>query len=133
EAGGKKWMIVSTEWAPRDFVLDAANEVIRAHPDHNVVITTHANIFSSSARYNADLGFQDANPKNYGVNNQPQKPNDGQEIWEKVLRTNPNVKLIMSGHVLWDGTGYLRSVGADGHIVNEYLTNFQNKPDGGQS
>src|SRR3546814_15877461 len=107
-------MILSTEGAPRDFVLEAADEVIKAHPDHNVVITTHAHLFNSSARYNANLGAQNWNPHGYGVGNQPQKPNDGQEIWEKVLKDNPNVKLIMNGHVLNDGTGYLRHIGSDG-------------------
>jgi len=133
EAGGKKWMSINLEWAPRDIILQRAEEIIEAHPDHNVIITTHAYLFNTSARYNGEIGSQDWNPKNYGVNNLSEKPNDGQDMWDELVKRHANIKLIMNGHVLNDGNGFLKSVGADGQIVNEYLTNFQMKTDGGQS
>lgn len=133
EAGGKQWMSINLEWAPRDIILQRAEEIIEAHPDHNVIITTHAYLFNTSARYNGEIGSQDWNPKNYGVNNLSEKPNDGQDMWDELIKRHSNIKLVMNGHVLDDGNGFLKSVGADGQIVNEYLTNFQMKTDGGQS
>src|SRR3546814_17208597 len=42
---------------------------------------------------------------------------------------NTNGKLSKNGRVLNGGTGYLHSIVADGHIVNEYLNNFQMNAD----
>ena len=133
EAGGKKWMIVTLEWGPRDVVLEQASEVIEQHPDHSVILTTHANMFNSGARYNHMVGGQSWNPHGYGVGNLPEKPNDGQEIWDKLLKKHSNIKLIMNGHVLNDGTGLLTSIGEEGQVIHQALSDFQVRAQGGQA
>src|SRR5690606_29517904 len=56
--------------------------------------------------------------------------NNGEEIWEKLVRKHPNILLVVSGHVLNDGVGTLVSEGDYGNNVYQMLANFQGGVDG---
>ncbi|HRP05780.1 MAG TPA: hypothetical protein PLV87_12790, partial [Opitutaceae bacterium] len=59
--------------------------------------------------------------------------NDGQEIWDKFISRHANIRMVLSGHVLNNGTGHLASPGKDGRTVHQVLANYQGgvKPDRG--
>jgi hypothetical protein len=57
--------------------------------------------------------------------------NDGQEIWDKLIRDNPNILFVLCGHDLEDGVGRLTSTRPDGSRVHQILANFQMDPRGG--
>jgi hypothetical protein len=133
EAGGKKWMLVTLEWGPRDVVLEQVSQVIEQHPDHKVILATHAYTFNSGARYNAAIGAQNWNPHSYGVGQNPEKPNDGQQIWDKLLKKHTNIKAMLNGHVLDDGTGMLTSIGQQGQIIHQALSDYQVRTNGGDA
>lgn len=61
--------------------------------------------------------------------------NDGQGIWEKLIKDNENVFLVISGHVLGDGTGVLISKNDSRGDVIQMLANYQSpiKDIGGQA
>ena len=63
--------------------------------------------------------------------------NDGQELWDKLLRHHTNVALVLSGHVYHPrATGHLASRGDRGNLVHELLSDYQlcsNCGEGGHS
>jgi hypothetical protein len=132
-AGGTDWVALALEFGPRNEVVDWADGVLKAHPDRQAMIVTHAYLYSDDTRYDwaAKGTAQEWNPYSYGIANQTGGVNDGEDLWRK-LKNNPNVKFIFSGHVLNDGTGYLASVADHGNVVHQMLANYQFLPNGGQ-
>ncbi len=122
--GDQDWLILALEFAPRDAVLDWADDIIASHPGHLVVITTHAYLYWDNTRYDwAAFGDeQDHSPKNYGIASSEEGANDGQEIWDRIIADNDNVLAVLSGHTLGDGVGYAMSEG-----VHEVLANYQSR------
>jgi len=57
--------------------------------------------------------------------------NDGQEIWQKLVSRHDNLRFVLCGHALDDGTGRLTSRRPDGSSVQEILANFQTAALGG--
>ena len=126
-AGGTDWLVVSLEFGPRDNVLDWAGGIIKAHPEHKVIINTHAYMYADDTRMGAKPEHKWL-PKSYGLANND-TVNDGETIWEKLASQYPNVFLVFSGHVLGDGTGTLTSKGNHGNLVYQFLANYQSGVD----
>lgn len=131
EAGGGKWLILGLEWGPRDETLQWANQILKKFPDRRAFIVTHAYLYSDSTRYNwhEKASSQTWNPHSYGTAG---GVNDGQEIWDKLIKKHDNVFMIISGHVLNDGLGFLTSETDHGNRVFQMLVNFQMRPLGGE-
>lgn len=122
--GGKKWLVLSLEFGPRNEVLQWANTVIAAHPRHLVIINTHAYMYSDSTR----MGEGDSwLPQGYGLGKDTgaKAPNNGEQMWEKLVSRHPGVLMVFSGHVLHGGTGTLVSEGKHGNKVYQMLANYQ--------
>lgn len=132
KAGGLKWLILSLEFGPRDMVLEWAADLIEKHPSHKVIINTHAYMFSDDTNISADRGHSWV-PQRYGVGKLTGKEsaNDGEMMWEKLVSQFPNVLMVVSGHVLNDGTGRLISTGKHGNKVYQVLANYQMNTNGG--
>lgn len=127
---GQNWLILCLEWAPRDKTLRWANEILEKFPSHKAIIMTHAYLYSDSTRYDWQQKGkkQKWSPHDYGTEG---GGNDGEEIWRKLAKKHANVSLIICGHVLNDGLGYLVSEGDHGNPVHQMLVNFQVRPIGG--
>jgi hypothetical protein len=52
--GEQKIMILNLEWSTRVAVVAWANEVVAAHPDHRVMLNTHAYLYYDATRYDWD-------------------------------------------------------------------------------
>jgi Calcineurin-like phosphoesterase/PEP-CTERM motif len=132
-AGGKDWISFDLEFGPRNEVIDWVDATLKANPDRQGMITTHAYLYSDGTRYDwaAKGTSQSWNPHAYGVSGQPGGVNDGEEMWQK-LKDNPNLKFVFNGHVLNDGTGYLASTADNGNVVHQILANYQFLSNGGQ-
>ena len=132
--GKRDWLVVALEWAPRDAVVDWANKVVEAHPDHLAMLVTHAYMYNDDTRYDWDTKHvkQAINPHSYGVAKLPgESVNDGQQLWEKLVAPHKNFRLTFNGHVVGDGTGFLSSKGAHGNVVHQMLANYQFNHEGG--
>lgn len=116
------FLALGLEFSPRDEVLAWAAEVIAAHPDHKVIITTHAYLSSDGTRFDWQRKgeAQPANPLRYPIG-----ANDGEGIWRKLAAKFPNVLLVLCGHATGPGTGYLKSEGEHGNPVHQILANYQ--------
>lgn len=132
--GTRDWLVLALEFGPRDEVVDWANQVVEAHPDHLAMLVTHAYMYYDDTIYDwATKGSsQSWNPHSYGVANQPGGVNDGQELWDKLVSNHENFRFTFNGHVLSDGTGYRATEGDGGNVVNQILANYQMNTQGGQ-
>lgn len=143
EAGGVKWLIVGLEWAARDLVVPWANDLIAKHPDHRVILLTHAYLYYDNTRYDFEAkGKYDPVTTQYeqvgtprgtgGTGLSPEGSNDGETLWRNLASKHANVALVICGHALGDGLGYLASTGEAGNVVHQLLVNFQGRKDGGE-
>lgn len=122
---GYHFIILSLEFAPRNAVLEWAGEVIKAFPSHNIIINTHAYMYSDEKRH-SDLYGHKWTPSTYGLYAESDgDANDGEEMWTKLVKLYPNIFMVVSGHVLNDGTGTLVSDGDHGNKVYQMLANYQ--------
>ncbi len=116
EACGMQFMVVSLEFAPRDETLQWAAGVTSRYPNHRVIVATHC--------YMRPKGRDTACATSYNV-----AGNSGEQMWQKFIRKQPNIFLVVSGHVL--GVGLQTSVNDAGGKVLEMLTDYQGLPNGG--
>lgn len=131
KAGGINWLILCLEFGPRNKVLDWAAKIIKAHPKHKVIVNTHAYMYSDDSR----MGSKETHkwlPHTYGVGKATDEDavNNGEQIWEKLIKHHPNILLVFSGHVLNDGVGTLVSEGIHGNKVYQMLANYQGGVEG---
>ena len=132
-AGSMRWLVISLEFGPRDEALSWADAVLKAFHDVPAIIITHAYMYHDNSRYDQHgPATQNFNPHSYLMMGQTQTTvNDGQEIWQKLILPNRNVKMVFSGHDvsfndLPPGTaGRLSSTRPDGSIVHQILANYQ--------
>lgn len=131
KAGGINWLILSLEFGPRNKVLDWAARIIEEHPRHKVIVNTHAYLYSDDTR----MGNHNTHkwlPQTYGVGKATgdEAVNNGEQIWDKLIKNYPNILMVVSGHVLNDGTGKLVSEGVHGNKVYQMLANYQGGVEG---
>jgi hypothetical protein len=132
-AGSGKWLVLALEFGPRDEVLAWADSVLKLFRDTPAIIITHAYLYRDGSRYDASGSpSQQFNPHAYVMMGQGRSTiNDGEEMWQKLIAVNSNVKLVFSGHdvsgnSLPPGTASrLTSVRADGTSVHQMLANYQ--------
>ncbi len=127
EAGGKKWIVLALEWAPRDEVVAWADAVLTAHPDRLGILITHAYMSSNDTRFDwAKYGRkQPASPHYYKLTLPPGSGNDGEELWQKLVSRHANMVMTINGHTLEDGVARLSSRGLHGNTVHQMLVNYQ--------
>ncbi|MDG2131315.1 MAG: metallophosphoesterase [Fuerstiella sp.] len=116
EASGMKFMIINLEFAPRDATLEWASTVTQRFPDHRVIVATHCYMRPDKRDTGCATSYKIAG-------------NSGEQIWQKFVRRQPNIFLVVSGHVL--GVGLQASVNDAGGTVLEMLTDYQGLPNGG--
>ena len=122
-AGDIDWLIISLAFGPSNETLDWANEIAASHPDHKIIVNTHAYMYSDSTRMG---GGNHWIPQNYGIGkDSAQSVNDGEGIWTKFVSKHRNIIAVLSGHVLNSGVGTLVSTGDKGNKVYQMLSNYQ--------
>jgi hypothetical protein len=133
EINGQKYVVLTLEWAPRDGAVTWGEEVVKANPDAKVIFLTHAYMNNDDTRYDwAKYGKkQQYSPHNYGTRT-PTDPslNDGEELWQKLVKKHSNILMTINGHVLGDQLAYLASKGDNGNVVHQMLYNRQSNDDG---
>lgn len=105
-AGGKDWMILSLEYNPREAAVSWAQDVLEAHPDHNVLLSTHYYLSWDGTIHGGAVGNNATN---------------GRYVWENLVSRYPNVSMVFSGHI---GSSATRlDTGAEGNTVLSILNN----------
>lgn len=124
QAGKRKWMVLTLEFGPRNKVIEWANKMVTAHPDRTVIINTHAYMYSDSTRQGPGDNWR---AQAYGVGKETgeEAVNDGEGIWNKLVKLHSNIRFVFSGHVLNTGVGTLVSINDNGLPVYQMLANYQ--------
>ena len=122
--GKIKWIIITLEFGPRNEVLEWANQILAKHQDRLAIVNTHAYMYSNNTRIGEGDNWR---PQAYGVGKDSgiKAVNDGEQIWEKLVNKNPNVRFVFSGHILNNGVGTLTSTNQNGLPVYQMLANYQ--------
>ncbi len=114
-------IIVHLEWNPTDDVLAWADNVLKSYPERRAIISTHDYLDMSGNR-----------------SNHKSRPdgNTGEEIWNKLIKQNCNVFMVLNGHHHFPGCeaeSRLTSTNDCGDDVHQMLQNYQDDPNGGNS
>ena len=117
EINGRPWIAVALEFGPRNEVVAWADGILTKYAERPAIIATHAYLFHDNVLYDHTKGAQRASPHDMG--------NDGEELWQKLIRRHANVMLVVCGHVRSGGLGYLASEGDHGNTVHQILTDYE--------
>jgi hypothetical protein len=136
DAGPLKLGVLMLEWSPRGQTVAWANQVLARNAQRRVIIATHAYLYHDDTRYDFvnRRDRQQWNPLGYGTaqgQGAADQNHDGEMLWNNLVRHHANVFLVLSGHVLVDGTGLLSSTGDAGNTVHQVLVNYQMLEEGG--
>lgn len=113
---GRDMLIFSLEFWARNNVVNWAKSVAQQaeYSDHTAVLLTHAYLNSGNGYWTAG---SNAYPMEGG--------NDGQDLWNKLVKVAGNFEMTFSGHVGGDGVGYRNSQSDSGDAVHQMLLNSQ--------
>jgi hypothetical protein len=85
---GKKFLVISLEFAPRDTVLTWAAQVVKQekYKEHKVILLTHSYLNAKNEHI-----VKESYPIKEG--------NYGAAIWQKLVQPARNIQLVLSGHI----------------------------------
>jgi hypothetical protein len=150
---GRDFLVLSLEFFPRTVVLNWANTVVSAFPNHEVIVIMHAflNYDTSGSPGSASRlgnGMSDSAATYYPGFATSGIANNGSDMWTKFVSLHPNIRTVLSGHIRLPSPGtyavndplnktgvapYPASNGAGrrsdlnntGHRVNQLLSDYQ--------
>jgi len=109
-AAGRNWLVLALDWRVSDKGLQWAQAVIDAHRTLPVILTTH------------DLAWADEA-------GQAQLSDNGQRLWDRLVRANDQIFLTLNGHYWPPGRTTLKNNA--GNDVQVHITNYQDRYYGG--
>lgn len=115
--GDIQYLIMTLDYGPSDVVIDWANSVIADHPNHRVILSTHAYLYSDGTTQDNTDGWV---PSAYNG-----RFNDGHEMWEKLVSKHENIELVVCGHIGSDQVVMTQATGDHGNVVTQLLVNPQ--------
>ena len=115
--GDVNYLLLSLDHGTKDGPLAWANEVVAAHPDHRVIVTTHEYIRrDGSMIVTGESGAASAyDPEN----------NNAEVLWEDFLSKHPNIFMVLCGHVDSDDVVVSKQIGDYGNVVTQVLIDPQ--------
>ncbi len=123
---GIKFLLIALEFAPRKDTLCWAEEIIGKHPDHKVIITTHAYLNSYADTVERDNKTQKYGRNTYTAGSGPDSLATGAhgfEVYQELAARHNNIILVASGHVS-SNTFRIHKGNAD-NWFNEMLVDYQ--------
>lgn len=116
-AGNTKWLLINLEFGPNDAMLQWASNIISGHPDHKVIITTHAYLY----RDGTTIGDNDC----YPASAYHPSFNDGSDMFDELISQHENIALVISGHDPHDHIVCTQVEGKNGNTVTQLLVDPQ--------
>lgn len=112
--GNIKYLVFTFDYGPSDQVLAWASDIIEAHPEHNVILTTHSYLYHDGS--NVDKICPPATTGGH---------NNGDAMWDKLIKKHENIVLVLSGHDPWDEIVVTQTKGDNGNTVTQMLVDPQ--------
>lgn len=117
-AGGRDYLVIALDYGADDFILEWASTLCYSHPNHNVIVSTHAYLASDGGYYDSTKGAPAT--RDYG-----DSANNGDDMWEEFICRHDNIVMVISGHAPAKDVVYRQSEGDNGNIVTEILVDAQ--------
>ncbi len=118
-AGGREWQILHLEGDVPDAAIRWAEEALAKHPGVPAILTTHIYLHDVTKARKNKPQFRAADG------------NSGEQIWDKLVRKQPQIFLVLCGHQWVIGEWRQVSVNDAGRKVNEVLSDYQGRTNGG--
>lgn len=118
-ASGQDLLILSLAYGVPDEAIQWAHTVLAAHPMHQVIVATHAYLDRDGTHLDSSDPSGARHPR----------WNDGEAIWNKLIRRHPNIFLVVCGHIYGGALNARR--GDAGNLVYEMLADYQGEANGG--
>ena len=132
-AGGVDLVVLNLEFGADDGKLAWAAGIADRYPRRHVLLLTH-DYLSQKNRHRGIDPADDYLPKSYFPT-----LNNGVDIWEKLVRSHPNIQFVFNGHVIEPvrptssyAVGRLVSTNQAGRPVYQMLANYQTLSPAGQ-
>ena len=119
------YLFILLEFGPRDDVLEWANQLIEQDPNKKVIVITHCYMYIDGNRTSEKT---DATPRKYLAT---KDANDGEEIWQKLIKHHPNIIGVFSGHHLPTNVSHRVDMGIHGNQILQAFQNWQAEDFGG--
>ena len=116
--GETKYMVLTLDFGPGTALVKWANDVIEAHPDCNVIVTTHAYLFPDGTHFST---YDYPSPDTSGNKD----AHNGDELWDALIRKHENIVMTLSGHAALDRIVKKVAYGDHGNRIVEMLINPQ--------
>ncbi len=129
---GRSFAVLVLEFAPRNEVLNWANNVIQENCDIPFIILTHAFLNNQGKLFDHKDPYCDNeySQKSYSMGGD--YLNDSREIFDKIIYANTNIKMIICGHCLHRDFIAIEYVPNEkGNEVPCIMVNYQHAADGG--
>lgn len=117
--GGVDYLILTLDFASNSSVLAWVDSVAEAHPDHRIIITTHAYMYRDGTTIDAG----DLYPPSYYTDYEDAQ--NGDQMWEKCFSKHANIIMVLSGHDPWQHIVYRQDRGEQGNTVTQMLIDAQ--------
>ena len=119
-SGWDKILVITTEFHPRNEVLDWAAELVKSdeYKEHFVIFMTHSYLSIESERFTKE-GYK------------AKDPNYGEDIWNKLVYPSNNIRLVLCGHAAESSGKFESNVGfrtdknSAGKDVHQMMFNAQ--------
>jgi len=117
--GTLKYLFLNLDHGPSDEVLAWACQIVEAHPEHNVIITTHGYIDEQGLLLTVGTAPSLAPSVTSGIN-------DATAIWNHLVRKYENIVMVVCGHMGDAPEGACFEVeGDNGNKIQHVLINSQ--------
>ncbi len=119
-AGSVDYLHVTIDYGAGDAILNWASEIIEEHPEHRVIISTHAYLDEDGTTldYTNPLA-----PNKTGADNGT--TNNGDQMWNKLIKKHENIFMVFSGHIGSTDVIMTQTEGDHGNVVTQFLINPQ--------
>ncbi|MBO5200605.1 MAG: metallophosphoesterase [Clostridia bacterium] len=119
-AGEVDYMVINLNMGAIDSELAWAEELIKTHPNHTVIITTHIYLDS-------DGEYIDKNNGNVSGTHcrTDSTANNGDDIWNELVSKYSNVSMVLSGHINTTEVVVKKATGVNGNTVTQMLIDPQ--------
>lgn len=118
-----RMLVLSLEFGPPREVLAWARRVIAERRPVRTILLTHAYLCSDGSRYDYDTkgSSQSATPRGYPIPG----ITDGEIVWRELVAKEDTIRLVVCGHTIGNGAGYLASRNEAGNICHQVMANYQ--------
>ena len=112
---GVDYLSLLIDYESSDSVLEWAADVIKAHPNHRVIVGTHVYL-QLDGSYDNEM-----NPSG----SEPGSVNNAQQVWDKLISQHENIFMVMSGHESSDNVAIQHKYGVHGNQITEIRVDSQ--------